>query len=354
MTLCVDVLLDRAARAADADRVDRNAVALDEALLRHDRRLGAEHEVVVRARPRAARVDDRVALREADVVEAAAAAGRALDVADRHAAVEGVDQAAVPERGVRRRRGVAGRREDRDRVDEAVDRAALAANHVRHGASVERGGRRGVRRERSGRQRNERAAGRAVDEVDDPVDRAVPAPADRRRRRVPRRLEEPHADALLVVDEREAETGGLGLADERLLLRSGEDRPRDGMVRQRHACRRAAVAATVRVDEERVRAEPETGDHARVRARGVVPLKRRRDVGAVQQHRRLLHGHRARNAHLDERVAAGDHARGTRKHANREVLCRLCSRDGGAAQRTDAGERSPGRSPHVPLSLHPW
>ena len=182
MALRVDVLLDRAARAADADRVGRDAVALDEALLRHDRRLRAEHEVVVRARARPARVDDRVALREADVVEAAASAGRSLDVADRHAAVEGVDQAAVPERRVRRRRGVAGRREDRDRVDEAVDRAALAANHVRHGASVERGRRRGVRRERSGRQRDERAAGRAVDEVDDAVDRAVLAPADRGRR----------------------------------------------------------------------------------------------------------------------------------------------------------------------------
>jgi hypothetical protein len=120
------------------------------------------------------------------------------------------------------------------------------------------------------------------------------------------------------------------------------------MVRQRELGGRAAVPSPVRVDEERVRAELKPGDHPGVRARRVVPLKRRRDVGAVQQHRRLLHRHRAGHADLDERVAAGDHARGARQNANREVLCRLRSRDGGAAERTNAGERGPDQSPHYP------
>ena len=48
VVLRVDVLLDRAAGAADADGVERHAVALDEALLHHQRGLAAELQVVVR------------------------------------------------------------------------------------------------------------------------------------------------------------------------------------------------------------------------------------------------------------------------------------------------------------------
>ena len=106
VVLGVDVLLDRAAGAADADGVERDAVGLDEPLLRHDRRLAAEHEVVVRRRARAARVDDGVALGQGRVVEVAAAADRPLLVPDRDAAVERVEEAAVPERQVGRGRGV--------------------------------------------------------------------------------------------------------------------------------------------------------------------------------------------------------------------------------------------------------
>src|SRR5215211_5241889 len=100
MVLPVDVLLDPAARAAHADRVQRHPVALDELLLGHQRRLAAELEVVVRARAGPARVDDRIALAQPDVVQRATAAGCALVAADRDPAVEGVDEPAVRERGV--------------------------------------------------------------------------------------------------------------------------------------------------------------------------------------------------------------------------------------------------------------
>ncbi len=90
MVLAVDVLLDGPTGSADADRVQRHAVVLDEVLLEHQRRLAAEHEVVVRVGARSGRVEDRVPERQPLVVERAA--GQAtLVVADRHAAVEAVD-----------------------------------------------------------------------------------------------------------------------------------------------------------------------------------------------------------------------------------------------------------------------
>ena len=56
MVLRVDVLLDRAAGAADAHGVERDAVVLDEVLLQHQRRLAAELQVVVRVGAQAGRV----------------------------------------------------------------------------------------------------------------------------------------------------------------------------------------------------------------------------------------------------------------------------------------------------------
>ena len=151
------------------------------------------------------------------------AAERALAVADRHAAVEGVDQAPVPQRGVGVVAGLlAERGERRERVDEAVDRAALAAHDVVDGAAVEQRGLRHVRRARAvARQRREAAAGRAVLVVDLRVRRAVDAVAGGAAVGVL------HAEALalLVVDERLAEPGLDRVADEELLVRAREHRP---------------------------------------------------------------------------------------------------------------------------------
>ena len=69
VVLPVDVLLDRAAGASDADRVHGLRELGDEAVLDHDRRLAAQLEVVVRGRPVRGRVRDRVALREARLPE---------------------------------------------------------------------------------------------------------------------------------------------------------------------------------------------------------------------------------------------------------------------------------------------
>src|SRR4029453_9595444 len=104
-------------------------------------------------------MDERVALREARVVQMAPA-DRPLVVADRHAAVEGVDHTSVPERGVWWITWVARRRQDRGRVDETVDRPALAAHHIGNSAAVERGRRHNVRGKRARWQRFEGAVRR--------------------------------------------------------------------------------------------------------------------------------------------------------------------------------------------------
>ncbi len=147
MVLAVHVLLDRPARAADGDRVARLAVRRDEPVLDHDRRLASELEVVVRRRDVAGRVRDCVSEGEAGHVEHRVALRVPLVVADRHTALELVEQHAVPRREVRRR-GLACGRERRDRVDEAVDDAALPADDEVDRVAVHRRGRRHVRRAR--------------------------------------------------------------------------------------------------------------------------------------------------------------------------------------------------------------
>ena len=154
VVLRVDVLLDRAARAADADGVERDAVVLDEVLLQHQRGLAAELEVVVRVGAQAGRGDHRVAELQHVVAQHGAGADRALRAPDRDAALEAEDEAPVPERVV----GLVGiglrrRRQHRDAVDEAVDGAALPAHDVGHRLPVERRGHRDVGRQRTARAR---------------------------------------------------------------------------------------------------------------------------------------------------------------------------------------------------------
>ncbi len=74
------------------------------------------------------------------VVEHARAAGIALVVADGHAALEVVDEPAIPRREVGRRLVLPVGREDGNRVDEAIDRAALPAHDVVDRVTVHRRG----------------------------------------------------------------------------------------------------------------------------------------------------------------------------------------------------------------------
>ena len=175
---------------------------------------------------------------------------RALVAADRDAAVEGVDQRA-------RSRRI---REHRVGVEEAVDRAALAADDEVDGAAVERRGRGHVRGRGLRRQRLPRVGRGAVEVVDDGAGAAVAAPAGRGA------VGREHAEAVagLVVDERLAEIVAerrlrlVGLAHERRLLRAGEDRPGDRVVDEPFA--RHAVALVD--DRQLVRAEAQAVDEA--------------------------------------------------------------------------------------------
>ena len=234
MVLAVDVLLDGAPRAAEPDGVLGIVVLRDEARLDHERGLAAEDEVVVRVRLRPGRPRDRVALAEPVDVPGLALVVRALVVADRHAAAEVVDELPVPV-GKRRRTARSGV-EDRDRVDEAVDRAPLPANHEVDRVAVARRRLRHVRRR--GRARRVGLPGR----VGGPV-----VVVDICRQRAVR------------VEERagEVEAGHVARrrAEEVRLLRTREHRARDRVVderqcgaivgripRSRHACLHQARA----------------------------------------------------------------------------------------------------------------
>ena len=95
------VLRDGAAGAAEPHRVGRHAVALDEALLGHHRRFARDLQIVVGAGVVAARMGDRIPETQDVRIQRAAVHG-ALRMADRHAALEPVEQASVPKAEIRR------------------------------------------------------------------------------------------------------------------------------------------------------------------------------------------------------------------------------------------------------------
>ena len=172
----------------------------------------------------AARMDDRVALAQAEV-EQGARAGRALVVADRDPAVERVDQLSVPLRCVDVARVLAEGREHREGVDEAVDRAALPAHDVVDDAAVGELGGGEVNGPRAiGGERLELPTGAAVEVVDHGVGGAVKAPAGG----APVGVQDPEAEAVLVVHDRLAQPGLDRLADERILMGPGEIGPSVG------------------------------------------------------------------------------------------------------------------------------
>ena len=336
VVLPVDVLLDRAARSPDADRVARHAVALDELLLGHQRRLAAQHEVVVDAGPGPARVDDRVALAQPVVVEGASARGP-LPVSDPDPAVEGVDGALVPKRGVGLvARALAEGRQHRERVDEAVDRPALAAHHVVHLAPVH-GRRRHVGGPRSVRgKRPELAAGSAVEVVDRRLGRAVEAPSGRAAVRV----QHPEPLARLVVDQRLAEPRLDRLAHERALVGAGEDRPGDGVVDEREAILRRRRRAAVGHDGERVLAQLEPGDQPHQCP--VVALEGVGDVVAVALHAQLVE-QAARRVDPHQGVAPAHHVGIARQHLEMNRLgVRRRGRRNRGHQRHDANHPASG------------
>ncbi len=189
VVLGVHVLLDRAARGADAHRVERRAVPLDEALLDHQGRLAAQDQVVVGGGTGAGRVQHRVPLAQPVRVEGGAAQC-ALVVADRDAAVEAVHRPAVP-----------AVLQHRDRVDEAVDDAPLPPDHEVHRPAVQQRGRRQVGGA-SVRHRLVRAVRRAVEAVLHHGREAVPAPA----------AADAHALAVLVVHDRRPQPASFRLA----------------------------------------------------------------------------------------------------------------------------------------------
>jgi len=226
MVLGVDVLLDPTTRASDSDGVLGDPVRGDETVLDHDRGLATELEVVVLAGLVPGRVDNRIPAREAVVVEGRTPARVALVVPDAHAALEGVDEALVPRGEVRAVR-LRLRREHGDRVDEAVDRAALPPDDEVDFLPVRCRRLRHVGGARSGGVVvHERTRGVAVLERDDAVGRARGAIGDRTELGI----------AAVPV----------GGAPERRLLRAGEHRPGDRVVGQGQGrgCRSATVAGT--------------------------------------------------------------------------------------------------------------
>ncbi len=319
MILRVDVLLDGTARAAQADRVVGHAVALDEALLHHERRLAAHLQVVVNAGDVARRVRHCIAERESVVQQHSRGARVALRMTDPDAALEAVDQATVPGREVRLLRVLAERSQHGQAVDEAVDRAPLPPHDVVDGAAVHQGGLGQVGWRVAGRKRLELPAGRAVYVVDAGLGTAVLAPADdiRLLRRVPPLilwvvpfgvfLRDGDAHLIHVVDQRLPEASASGRADERLLLGAGEDRPRDRMIRHGEV---GLIALTLWIAHPRCKgvfAHDEAVDKA---DEGVVPWLGREgsgDVGAVELHPHLVEVDGAGDVDPHQRIATADH-----------------------------------------------
>lgn len=179
-------------------------------------------------------VSDGVAPGQAAVVEHLAAAGVALGVADGHAALEVVDELAVPGAPAEIVRPVVKGGEHGDAVDEAVDGAPLPADDVVDSQPVHGHGLGHVGRPLSaGGVGLKAAAGGFVNKVDPGPGRAVGAVADDLARRLAIRVDGEDLEAvILVVDQGLAQAVALDGTDEGVLVRAGEDRAGDGVVGQ--------------------------------------------------------------------------------------------------------------------------
>ena len=302
------VLLDRAARAAEADRVPRLPVRLGEVLLHHQRDLGRDHLAAVVVVDVQGRRRDGIATGEEEVGEHAAVP-LALVVADVAAAAERVDEPFVPAGLVReraRRRG--GIVEGGDLVDAAVDHSLLDPNDVVDGAAVERrrAGEVGRFHRRVG-ERREGAGGRPV------------LVANLRR-------------CGAVGVERRPEAVLHGLAEERLLLRAGEHRPAEGVVHDsegRGAARRRSLPVAVGARDDLVLAQGEPVDEPAQRAVGHRP-EAPGHIPAVRLDAEMLQACGVVvEADLDEDVAARDVLRQRRQRLDGGRRAARASRAGG-------------------------
>ena len=340
MVLAVHVLLDGTAGPADAHRVGRDAVVFDEVLLQHQCGLAAELQVVVGVRAQARRVDDGVAEAEHWLEQRRALTDRALVMADRHATLKAEHEPPVPQRIVRTGSVGLGRRsQHRHAVDEPVDRAQLPAHHIRDGATVER--RRGGHIARELSEIGEMAklpTRRLVDVGDTSRCRAVLAPPDDRRGR--RRVTAPVArigavrrlggdrdsETILVVDERltqqpeTVERRSCRRTHERLLLRSGEDRPTDRVVDERHHRRSRPSAATpIRRGTQLVGAHVESLHETDECSHARHGRERPGDVRTIERHRHLMKRDGARHLDAHQGVATADLLGRTRQHLDGQL-----------------------------------
>ena len=287
-------LLDGAARAAPAHRPDgRPAQLLDQAFLDHRHGLGRQHVVAVDAEGVQRRGRVRVALREHVVVEHRGRTQGALVVTRAAAAAELIAQAPVPAAA-----GLAAVGQDRPAVDGAVDRAGLDAHDVVDGLARARGrlgqvGRPGVR------------VGERLERVG--LARAVVVVHSR------------GGGAVRVL--RRAEVGAFGAADERLLVRTREDRAGDRVVHQLEGVQWPPAALAVGVGGELVAADDEAVDQTDQPPRArPVGSEGAGHVAPVEQDPRLVDRHGLRHSDGRQHVPAADRVRTRGQRLDREPL----------------------------------
>ena len=321
------VLLDRAARAAVAERVRDLAVGVGDVLLHHHQRLGVQDAVRVVERIGEAVVDDHEAARQRRVVGPVLFRAELQPRLARRRA-EGVDDLAVPLRLRRERRPrLAGVEQNRDVVDAAIYRSALHAHDVRHRQSGGRSGHgkivrraaRGVRLEavvgrRRGRrarirQRARAACGRR------PVEELVLG------RDIALRVDREGRQAARVTRRRIARCRHRRRrrADPGRRLRAQQHRSADRMIGDGERSARPAAATAVRVREKFVLPHLQPGQHPAHGACRRIGAEGGRDVEAVEPQRYLVKRHGPWYAHLDQRVAAADVVRSVRKGQDFEL-----------------------------------
>ena len=343
------VLLDRAARAAVAQRVRDLAVRIDDVLFHHHQRLGVQDPVRVEERVRETVVDDHEAARERRVIGPVLLAAELQPRLSRRRA-EAVDNLAVPLRLRRQRRPghCAARVEQHgDVVDAAIQRSALDTYDVRHrdarrGRRGRKIGRRGadcigfearVRRRGGGRarvrQRGRATRGRrAVEQLVLGCDVAL-------------RIDGEGRQAARVRRRRVARFGdGRGRrADPRRRLRAQQHRSADRVVGDFQPRLGFIMTAAAGLGDEFVVPIHEAGRHAPEGMRGRPGPERRGDHPAVEPQGDLVQRDVLRYAHLEQRVAPAHEIGAVRQRHDLEIGRVLSRLRGNREYRAERQER---------------